>query len=117
MSPKLKQALNAAEEVQLTVTGRKSGRKIPRPVWYVVDGDKILLLPVYGGGTEWYKNLSKNPTTTISAGKESFTGKAVLIKDKRRVEEIADKFRAKFGAGDVKRYYSKFDVAIELTMP
>jgi hypothetical protein len=29
---------------------------------------------------------------------------------------VVDKFRAKYGAGDVKKYYSKFDVAVVAAM-
>ena len=44
----LKRALEGNSEVELTVTGRKSGRESSRPIWFVEDGDKILLLPVTG---------------------------------------------------------------------
>jgi hypothetical protein len=30
---------------------------------------------------------------------------------------VVEKFREKYGAGDVKKYYSKFDVAIFVQMP
>jgi len=29
---------------------------------------------------------------------------------------VVEKFRAKYGAGDVKKYYSKFDVAVVVQM-
>ena len=29
---------------------------------------------------------------------------------------MVEKFRAKYGAGDVKKYYSKFDVAVVLQL-
>jgi hypothetical protein len=32
------------------------------------------------------------------------------------VKEIADKFRAKYGAEDVRKYYSKFDVSVEISL-
>ena len=34
------------------------------------------------------------------------------ITDASRVSSVIEKFRKKYGAGDVKKYYSKFDVAI-----
>jgi hypothetical protein len=38
--------------------------------------------------------------------------KAVPITDAQRVSAVVEKFREKYGAGDVKKYYSKFDVAV-----
>jgi hypothetical protein len=29
---------------------------------------------------------------------------------------VVEKFRAKYGAGNVKKYYSKFDVAVEVPL-
>lgn len=43
-------ALQSTRKIELTVTGRKSGRESSRPVWFVQEGDKLFLLPV-GGST------------------------------------------------------------------
>ena len=43
--------------------------------------------------------------------------KAVPVKDTNRVTSIIEKFRAKYGAGDVKKYYSKLDVAVVAGLP
>lgn len=37
---------------------------------------------------------------------------AVPITDAKRVSSVVEKFRAKYGVSDVRKYYSKFDVAI-----
>jgi hypothetical protein len=34
-------ALQSAQEVELTVTGRKTGREITIPVWFVPEGDRV----------------------------------------------------------------------------
>jgi hypothetical protein len=34
------------------------------------------------------------------------------ITDSNRVDDIVRKFRSKYGEGDVKKYYSKLDVAV-----
>ena len=41
-------ALQGANELEITVTGRKSGRSLSYPVWFALDGDKLYLLPVKG---------------------------------------------------------------------
>ena len=113
----LKQALQATEEVKITVTGRTSGRKISIPVWLVADGKALHLLPVKGSDTEWFKNLLKNRTITLAAKGTKWTARKVtLIKDRARVRKVVDMFRARYGAGDVKKYYSKFDVAVRIPL-
>jgi len=42
----LKDRLSKSNEITITVTGRKSGRAVSIPVWFVFDGDKRYLLPV-----------------------------------------------------------------------
>jgi hypothetical protein len=46
-SPKndLQQRLAHYRQIKLSVTGRKSGRTISVPVWFVLDGEKLYLLP------------------------------------------------------------------------
>jgi hypothetical protein len=52
--------LSTANEIDLTVKGRKSGQEISRPVWFVHEDDKLYLLPVQGSDTNWYRNVLKN---------------------------------------------------------
>ncbi len=60
-------ALQGANELEITVTGRTSGRSLSYPVWFALDGDKLYLLPVRGSDTDWYKNVRKTPTRHRSA--------------------------------------------------
>jgi deazaflavin-dependent oxidoreductase (nitroreductase family) len=108
----LKDRLARASEINLTVTGRKSGRTISQPVWFVLDDDKVDLLPVKGSDTQWYKNALKNSSIRIEAKGTEAEFKAVPVTDTKQVSSVVEKFRAKYGAGDVKKYYSKFDVAV-----
>ena len=62
-----KNVLTSTDEIELTVTGRSSGRKTTRPVWFVQEGKSLYLLPVSGSDTEWYKNMLKNPTIMLAA--------------------------------------------------
>src|ERR1700687_3767359 len=63
----LKDRLSRYSEIDLSVTGRKSGRTISQPVWFVFDGDRLYLLPVRGSDTQWYKNVLKNPVIRVAA--------------------------------------------------
>jgi len=64
----LKDRLSRSRQVNITVIGRKSGRAISIPVWFVLEDDKLDLLPVQGSDTQWYKNVLKNPSIRIEAG-------------------------------------------------
>jgi deazaflavin-dependent oxidoreductase (nitroreductase family) len=108
----LKDHLSRYREITITVTGRKSGRAITIPVWFVFEHDKAYLLPVQGSDTQWYKNVLKNPSLRIDARGAEGEFRAAPIKGAKRVASVVEKFREKYGAGDVKKYYSKFDVAV-----
>ena len=108
----LKDRLSRYREIKITVTGRKSGRKISNPVWFVSDDDKLYLLPVQGSDTQWYKNVLNNPKIGIDARGAEAEVHGVPITDGTRVSSVVEKFREKYGAKDVKKYYSKFDVAV-----
>src|ERR671918_1138516 len=86
----LYQRLNRASEIRLSVKGRKSGRDIPRPVWFVHEGNTLYLLPNYGSDTNWYKNLLVEPTLKISVndGEEIIPTKGKPITDRNRVNDI-----------------------------
>jgi deazaflavin-dependent oxidoreductase (nitroreductase family) len=107
----LKSRLSRSREINITVTGRKSGRAISLPVWFVLEDGKLYLLPVSGSDTQWYKNVLKNPSIRIEAGGEKAELRAVPVTDPKQVASVVEKFRAKYGASDVKKYYSKVDVA------
>ena len=111
----LHRRLNSAYEITLSVKGRKSGRDIPRPVWFVYEGNTLYLLPVQGSGTSWYKNLLVDPTLKISVNGIEISVRGKPITDSNRVDDIVRKFKSKYGEGDVKRYYTKFDIAVEVT--
>ena len=108
----LKDRLSRFREINISVTGRKSGRRISIPVWFVLDGQKLYLLPVYGSDTQWYKNVLKNPSIRIDARGVEAEVKVVFITDATQVSSVVEKFRHKYGASDVRKYYSKFDVAV-----
>ena len=113
----LHQKLTRVYEITLSVKGRKSGRDISRPVWFVHEGNTLYLLPVQGSDTNWYKNLLVEPTLKISVnGGEEMPVRGKPITDSNRVNDIVRKFKSKYGEGDVKRYYPKVDVAAEVSL-
>jgi len=112
----LKDRLSRYRQINIIVTGRKSGRTISIPVWFVFEDDKLYLLPVQGSDTQWYKNVLKNPRIRIDARGGEAEVKIVPVTNAKEVSSVVERFRAKYG-GDVKKYYSKFDVAVLAQMP
>ena len=112
----LKDRLSRYREIEINVIGRKSGRTISVPVWFVLDDDNLYLLPVQGSDTQWYKNVLNNQSIRINARGAEAKLNAVPITDAKQVSSVVAKFRAKYGARDVKKYYSKFDVAVLVQM-
>ncbi len=107
------QNLDRAYEITLSIKGRKSGRTIPRPVWFVHEGKTLYLLPVQGSDTNWYKNMLAGSVLKISIDDMETYATGTPITDGDDVEKVVSKFRKKYGEGEVKKYYSKFDVAVE----
>jgi len=108
----LKERLSRYRQIKITVIGRKSGQKISIPVWFVLEGEKLYLLPVQGSDTQWYKNVLQNPSIRIDARGVEAGFRAAPAIDANGVKSLVEKFRDKYGVKDVTKYYSKFDVAV-----
>jgi deazaflavin-dependent oxidoreductase (nitroreductase family) len=112
----LKERLARYRQVKISVIGRKSGHAISIPVWFVLEGEKLYLLPVQGSETQWYKNVLRNPQIRIDARGVEAEFRAMPITGAKALKSVVDKFREKYGAKDMKKYYSKFDVAVEVKL-
>jgi deazaflavin-dependent oxidoreductase (nitroreductase family) len=112
----VRNALESAKEIEITVTGRRSGRKISNPVWFVHEGERLYLMPVTGTDSDWYKNLRTTPTIRVATPQEAMDASATAITDAARVESIVAKFRDKYGAAQVEAYYPKPNVAVEVPL-
>jgi deazaflavin-dependent oxidoreductase (nitroreductase family) len=110
-------ALDQSREVELTVVGRRSGQKTARPVWFVRADRKVQLVPIYGTDSAWYKNVKATPTVRLAvrAGRE-VEAQAVPVTESRRLGEIVEAFRAKYGNDEFERYYPKPDAAVEVSL-
>jgi len=99
-------------QIKISVIGRKSGRKISIPVWFALEGERLYLLPVQGSDTRWYQHVLHNPSIRIEARGEEAEFRAVPVTGTEAVSSVVEKFQEKYGAKDVTKYYSKFDVAV-----
>jgi hypothetical protein len=85
-------------------------------VWFVLEGKNLYLLPVQGSETQWYKNVLNNSLIRMDARGVEADFRAKPVTDAKSVKSVVEKFREKYGAGDVKKYYSKFDVAVVMEL-
>jgi deazaflavin-dependent oxidoreductase (nitroreductase family) len=108
--------LQGTNEIEITVTGRTSGRSFSYPVWFILEGEKLFLLPARGSDTDWYKNVLKTPTIRLAARGKTFTTSATPITNEAQVGEVVKKFRDKYGARTVNTLYSGLDVAVEVPL-
>ena len=84
----LKNASEKSMEIELTVTGRKSGHELSRPVWFAYD----------------------------SVDGQQFNGIVKPIIDSDNVKKIVNRFISKYGESEVNKYYTKFDVCVEFIL-
>jgi deazaflavin-dependent oxidoreductase (nitroreductase family) len=112
----LKSALQDTDEVDLTVTGRKSGQESTRPVWFVLEGDRVLLVPVTGTDSNWYRNIEKTPAVGLRADGTEYNTNAKPTDDPTAVEHAAGAFSEKYGADRVKEYYPNLNAAVEVPL-
>ena len=111
-----KDALQGKNDVELTVTGRKSGKESSRPIWFVDEGDKLLLMPVGGKGANWYRNLIANPDVGLAAGGAELRATAKPVEESDAVADAIERFAEKYGADRVKEYYPDQDAAVEVPL-
>lgn len=82
--------------VELTTTGRKSGKPHTKPTWFVYDQGHLYLQSGKEGKTDWYQNLRKNPQMTLKIGTVTMAGKAKFITDPKETERIHELFSKKY---------------------
>lgn len=109
-------ALESTNEIELTTTGRVTGKRTSRPVWFVREDGKLYLLPITGSDSQWYRNMLKTPVIRLAAGEVPYNTTAAPVTDPAMVAHVVDDFRAKYGARAVADHYSHPDVAAEITL-
>ncbi len=82
--------------VEITTTGRKSGKPHTKPIWFVYDQGHLYLQSGKEGKSDWYLNLKKNPQLSLKIGALTFSGKAKFIADVKETERIHGLFSSKY---------------------
>jgi len=82
--------------VEITTTGRKTGKAHTKPIWFVYDQGHLYLQSGKGGKSDWYQNLKKDPQMALKIGSVTFNGKAKFIDDEKETERIHSLFSVKY---------------------
>ncbi len=88
----------------ITTTGRNSGKKVPAVVNYLKKDDKVYAFSIYKG-SDWLKNIEKNPQVEIQIGKEKMKTNAMIVGDPEEKAEAFQAFIDKIGKRGAERFY------------
>ena len=90
-------SLIAGRVLILTTRGRKSGRLIRTPLWYVREGEVIYCLSRRGLSSQWLKNLRSTPGAEISIGNRRFQVQMILISESNQQDRVTEVFLQTYG--------------------
>lgn len=65
----------------LTTTGRRSGRPHTIEIWFAIHGDRVYLLAGGGEGSDWVRNVRREPTVGLRIGRHDFIARARVVRD------------------------------------
>jgi len=82
--------------IELTTTGRRSGKPHTRTIWFVVSDGAIVVQAGKEGKTDWYRNLLTTPTAVVRQDDYVFRVRAKPVNDPARIEAIHQLFLKKY---------------------
>ncbi len=102
----------------LTTNGRVSGRPHQIEIWFGSQNSSMYLM-AGGHGSDWVKNLLKDPNVTVRIAKHDFKGMARLVKNEQEEMKarnmLADKYKEREDDGSLSEWArTALPVAIDL---
>jgi deazaflavin-dependent oxidoreductase (nitroreductase family) len=83
------------QTLTLTHYGRKTGKPYNVTIWFVVDGDKVIL-GTANVNRQWVRNVQKTPHVKLSIGGDTFEGEARYLTDRAERERAMKMVRRKY---------------------
>lgn len=99
-------AFEGAPMLLLTTTGAKTGLPRTKPMMYLPDGDRWIVIASKGGADthpDWYRNLKANPDVTVEVGTQTLPAVATEILGPERDELYAKQAARYPGFADYER--------------
>ena len=109
-------ALKRRRRISITVNDRRTRHAITIPVWFVYDDGLLWLLPANGSDTQWYRNLMNDRAIGVRVGELRGDFRARLVKDAAVLSTVVQKFRRKYTADKIKRWYIRLDTAVKIPL-
>jgi deazaflavin-dependent oxidoreductase (nitroreductase family) len=102
----------------LTTIGRVTGKPHAIEIWFGAQNASLYLM-AGDHGSDWVKNLLKNPAVSVHIANESFTGTARLVKNEPEEMTarnlLADKYKERESDGSLSEWArTALPVAIDL---
>lgn len=110
-------ALDRASLLELTVTGRRTGRPRTVTVWFVATDDRLYVTSGRGAGSQWIKNVRHTPSVSCRVGVTRLRGRAAYLEGARVRNEIFPRFFRKYFLARVMRWFGWYReaFAVEIT--
>lgn len=89
-------AIEDESTVDLVTIGRKSGLERRATIWFVTDGERIYVQSGKDGGTDWYRNLARNPDVKLEFPGRILAGRARTVEDAEESRRVHELFRKKY---------------------
>ena len=83
------------QTLRLTHYGRKTGKPYQVTIWFIVDGEKILLATA-NRNRQWVKNVQKTPRVILRIGDETFEGEARFLSEPGERDRVLAMVRRKY---------------------
>jgi deazaflavin-dependent oxidoreductase (nitroreductase family) len=105
----------------LTTTGRVTGNPHEIEIWFGLMDDTAYLLSGNREGSDWVKNLMKNPSVTVRIANIIFSATARIVTDKQEEMEVrnllADKYNERRADGSLDKWArTALPVALDLDL-
>lgn len=112
-------SLAKEEYCYLTTIGRVTGKPHEIEIWFVVQNSSVYLMSG-NHGSDWVKNLLKDPNVIVRIAAHHFKGTARLVKNEQEElmarDRLADKYNERESDGSLSEWArTALPVAIDLT--
>ncbi|MBI1818334.1 MAG: nitroreductase family deazaflavin-dependent oxidoreductase [Deltaproteobacteria bacterium] len=89
-------AVANAKTLKLTTTGRKSGQQRVAEIWFVVEGDHLLVQAGKNARKGWLVNVKHHPEVALDIAGTKLRGRAIVITDPAAAQRVIDLMRQKY---------------------
>jgi hypothetical protein len=73
----------------LTVTGRRSGRRLTLPVEYAADGDRLIVAAVHASAKRWWRNLRGGAPVQVAWRGRAMAGTGLVLDGQAAADALA----------------------------